>query len=35
VQEKAKNQRSRFLQEYESKNILHTWRWPCRPKHAV
>jgi hypothetical protein len=24
VQEKAKNQRSRFLQEYESKNILHT-----------
>jgi hypothetical protein len=24
VQEKAKNQRSRFLHEYESKNIIHT-----------
>jgi hypothetical protein len=26
---------SRFLQEYENKNILHTLRWPCRPKHVV
>jgi hypothetical protein len=24
-----------FLQEYESENIVHTWRWPCRPKHIV
>jgi hypothetical protein len=31
--ERAKNQWSRFLQAY--KNILHTWRWPCRPKHVV
>jgi hypothetical protein len=23
------------LQEHESNNILHTWRWPHRPKHAV
>jgi hypothetical protein len=21
--------------EAESFNILHTWRWPCRPKHVV
>jgi hypothetical protein len=28
-------QRSRFLQEHESNNILHTWRWPYRPKHVV
>jgi hypothetical protein len=30
-----KKQRSRILQAYENKNILHTWRWPCRPKHVV
>jgi hypothetical protein len=27
--------RSRILQAYEIKNILHTWRWPCRPKRVV
>jgi hypothetical protein len=31
----TKKQRSRILQAYENKNILHTWRWPCRPKHVV
>jgi hypothetical protein len=30
-----KKQRSRIFQAYENKNILHTWRWPCRPKHVV
>jgi hypothetical protein len=25
----------RILQTYENKNILHTWRWPCRPKNVV
>jgi hypothetical protein len=29
-----KNQRSIFLQEYENKNILHTWRWPYRSKQC-
>jgi hypothetical protein len=35
VQLYCRGKRSRFLQEYESNNILHTWRWPCRPKHVV
>jgi hypothetical protein len=30
-----KKQQSRILQAYENKNILHTWRWSCRPKHVV
>jgi hypothetical protein len=30
-----KKQRSRILRAYENKNILHTWRWLCRPKHVV
>jgi hypothetical protein len=34
VKEKKK-QGSRILQAYENKNILHTRRWPCRPKHIV
>jgi hypothetical protein len=29
------NQRSRFLQEHESNNMLHIRRWPFRPKHVV
>jgi hypothetical protein len=33
VQWKKGRKRSRILQAYESKNVLHTWRWPCRPKH--
>jgi hypothetical protein len=34
---KQKKQRSRLL-KYTKINIwrlLHTWRWPCRPKHVV
>jgi hypothetical protein len=35
--QRKKKQRSRIL-KYMKLNrwrILHTWRWPCRPKHVV